>query len=421
MKLGVIGSYGGSSIGDEAILKGLLETINDSRLEIEEVVIFSSNSLITKAAIGKMDCRFPISFKSLSSAQTVHQTSRTKKTITVKSKVIQYLKRYQSFFHFEKIYRKLANKPYIIDAISDSGLDALIFGGGNLLMDLYPKWPYIVEQILTLAEKNSIQVYFMGVGVGPINTPFGKKIFKDIANQYYVSTRDQESAHYLKEHLNVKREIKVGTDLAFGLTADHWPESQKRGLGITVVPYYANYYWPKTDMEKYKHYCANMARILDEVVEGIPEKAEFFATNYPFDLTAAAHIKELMVNGEKVQLHEEKMDVEGLLHYIGKKKFILGTRLHSLILSTCGNTDFFGVNYQPKVGYFLNRLGKEHEYIHIEELEKELSPNEINEISSLIKESFYNRNDEQIRRYRDMQRNQLRNEIEQVLEARISI
>jgi polysaccharide pyruvyl transferase WcaK-like protein len=421
MKLGIIGSYGGSSIGDEAILKGLLESLNASKLEIEEVVIYASNSNNTKTALGRLDCRFSIAFKSLHTAPSISPANTLEKTIAVKRKVIQYLKRYPSFFRFEKLYRKFANKPYIIDAISDAGLDVLIFGGGNLLMDLYPKWPYIVEQILVQAKKSGTKVYFMGVGAGPIDTSFGKKVFEMVANQYFVSTRDQESATYLEKHLKVTKDIKVGTDLAFGLTADNFPESQKSGIGITVVPYLADYYWPKTDMDKYHHYCVNMARILDEVVKDFFEEAEFFATNYPFDLMAASDIKSLMKHGEKVKLNEEKMNVEELLKYVRNKRYIIGTRLHSLILSACGSTDFFGVNYQPKVGYFLNRLGKEYDYINIDILERELSAIEINRVSSIILQSYHNRRYEHIKSYRDEQRNHLIKEMEEALDTRVKI
>ncbi|WP_162200605.1 polysaccharide pyruvyl transferase family protein [Mesobacillus campisalis] len=419
--MGIIGSYGGSSIGDEAILKGLIETLEASALEINKVVIFSTNSLITKTAIGKLDYRFEIAFKDLTISRAGNLENSTRSKLTVKRNIIKFLKQYQSFFPLEKLYRKITKKPYIMnDVISGENLDALLFGGGNLLMDLYPKWPYIVEEILEQADKNRTKVYFIGMGAGPIRTPFGKRLFKKVVNKYYVSTRDQESAEYLRKQLKVEKSIKVGTDLAFGLGTHSDSNIRKNGLGITVVPYYADFYWPKSDLEKYQNYCLNMARILDAVLEELPEKVEFFATNYPFDLKVALEIKNLMKHGRKILVNQEKMDVDTLLEYLGKKKFILGTRLHSLILSSCRGTDFFGVSYQPKVRYFLNRLGKGHDCFNITELEQELPAVEIERLSSRIKESCQNRDDGKITTYSTDQKNGLIKELEQALAIRVA-
>ncbi|RPF54203.1 polysaccharide pyruvyl transferase family protein [Aquisalibacillus elongatus] len=385
MKIGIIGSYGGGSIGDEAILNGLINSLNDLGDSVKEVVIYTTNIDNTKYALNLDGVKFDIVYKGNISKKKSLNTNENKslvKSYHPRSLVNNLKKRNPIFYHSVESYmRQLTRKP-IYGFNLDKDLDYLIVGGGNVLMDFYPKWPFVLRHIVKEARKKDIKVYFCGVGAGPINTSVGKKVIKSILKDYYVSTRDIESKYILDNLNEGSKCVKVNTDLAFGL--ERKLKTKSNGIGVSVIPFHADYYWPNNDSSYYKIYCENMSKILDNLIMKTSIPITFFATNYPSDIKVAKHIYNNMSNKGSVEILDKRLTVHEILEFCASKKLILGTRLHSLILSSCARTNFYGINYQPKVNYFLKRIGKCDDYININDLLKDLSDIEIGTITDKI-------------------------------------
>jgi polysaccharide pyruvyl transferase WcaK-like protein len=372
MKIGIIGSYGGTSIGDEAILRGLLNLLSRYSTKIEKVLIFTNNSTRTNNAINFSKYPFDIE---LIDIRGKSNTKSAVKNGLYKNEIKKILVNLWLNFHknvpivpgvINKVRGMLMQKNQIYkDVFND--LDFIIFGGGNVLMDLYPAWIDFLNNIFITARKGKKRVYFLGVGAGPLKTKRGKKLIKKLGDDFYISVRDRESKSTL-EKINASN-IYLGTDLAIGnYNINNNEQTKGTGIGVTVVPYFANYYWPESNKEYYQNYKANMANILDTFIEKSNKKVEFFATNYPADILAANEIREMMEYKDMVCINDKEMSVEEIISFIQSKELILGTRLHSLILSYISNIDFFAFNYQPKVNYFLNRLGKSNDFIDVTEL-----------------------------------------------------
>lgn len=396
MRIGIVGSYGGGSIGDEAILKGLLNLLDNVNININEVIVYSSNSNNTFNAIQPIDYKFNVTVlnwngkkginKSVEKIEIKNRKSTQKSLeIILNSRKILSKKIPLFYFSFENIVRKLINKPmYTVDF--DDSLDYLIFGGGNILMDIYPNWPYFLNAVIRDCETKNIKLIFQGVGAGPIVTYYGKKVIREIIENFYVSTRDLDSKTILENLTNKTIEIRHTADLALGLHNEEQIIRNKLGISVTVIPYFASYYWPSYNDEKYNNYCSNMAKILDQLIVISNEKIELFATNYPFDTMAAEEIKNKMHNKNAVSILNKKLTVNNLLEYCKTKKIIIGTRLHSLILSVVRDTNIIGISYQPKVTNFLRKYKLDDQLIDIKILENKMNEAEImNEVEKIIK------------------------------------
>lgn len=389
-RIGIFGSYGGASIGDEAILKGLLRTLEETYGNNIEVVIFTLNEKVTRSAL-KGNYQFNVEYREIKGSNDNFVNQKNSITEKQQLNIKMYLYKKLSelsptlAIYIEQLLRKVLRKPLLRKKLSD-GIDTLIFGGGNILMDLYYRWPLIMNLLIKEFSKQNTKILFLGVGAGPIQTRYGKKVIKNIVKDYYVSTRDEESSELLNKM--GKGKSVVGNDLAFGLyrKIDHL---SKCGIGVSVIPFHAKYYWPKAEQKKYRNYKLNIARILDRLIEDTGENIEFFATNHPSDIAAANDIVKEMHNLGRVSVNNNKMNVDELLYFISKKNFIIGTRLHSLILSTCVQTNFYAVNYQPKVNYFLNGIALGEKYVDIQTIcQKELKDMEISRISNQIRSSY---------------------------------
>ncbi|WP_281974573.1 polysaccharide pyruvyl transferase family protein [Halobacillus litoralis] len=394
-KIGVFGSYGGSSIGDEAILKGLLNILEETEPSNIEVTVFTFNEEVTKSAVND-SYKFKISYREVKSSNggLITQNNIKKSSKNIKRYAFYLYKKLSEYsptiaIYIEKILRKITKKPLINNNLAE-GIDLLLIGGGNILMDLYHRWPLIMNSFVKEFSKNNKEVYFIGVGAGPIKSKYGKKVIKDITKNYYVSTRDQSSRDLLNKISNGKNKCIVGNDLAIGLLSKN-NSNEKKGIGVSVIPYNEKSYWPKADERKYKLYILNVAKILDQFIDETGENVEFFATNHPSDVQAAVAVTKNMKNYQQVNVNEKKMTVDELINFISNKQFIIGTRLHSLILSLCAQTNFYAINYQPKVNYFLEEIGLGDRFIRIKDIScKDLTEKEVSNLYKNIKITYDN-------------------------------
>lgn len=417
MKIGIIGSYGGKSIGDEAILKGLLCTLNNANKTISEICIFTASPDQTRKIIGEESYKFKIKYSvyrdTFANEKLVSQKGKIKFRQQLIKKMKDYVRKTKYSSYYELVFRKISKKKFVKNNLFNS-LDCLIFGGGNVFMDLYPTWPYIMKEIVDQCHFKKIPVYFLGIGAGPIKTQIGKKVFSNLSQNYYVSVRDKESKDLLEKICN--KNIILNYDLAFGIYNDieNINQVSVNKIGLTVVPYFAEYYWPGPNEKIYQTYCNNMALLFDELMK-LDIEYEFFATNYPTDITAAKDIIKLMKFRGKIRLLEKELDIDELLKYLSTKDFVIGTRLHSIILSTITGKRTFGISYQPKVQNFLKNFGKE-KSINIDLFHKDLSIDEIRNISKQIEMNFYEcENNKAELQYAKRAKKSLINEIENLL------
>ncbi|WP_227394324.1 polysaccharide pyruvyl transferase family protein [Jeotgalibacillus aurantiacus] len=334
MKIGIVGNYGHDNNGDEAILAGILESLEEhAGINRRDVVVFSNHPHKTIEE---------------------HQVQSVPLIARKKSKIAAITATIRSHIH---TIRKL---------------DLLIIGGGGLLMDLYKRDAPVYSVPAFLAKRFGCKTVIWGVGAGPITTPLGTMLIKQMATSAdIISVRDQESKELL-ERIGVTNPIQLATDPAFGLT---WNRArvktdQLRKIGVTAVPYYSKQYWPVHNEEKYQAYITGFARNLDRIIEEQQAEITFFATKYPQDVEVVNDIQKKMLHGNATSLVEKNMKPQDIMAFSAKQDLIIGTRLHSLILAVRTGTPVIGVGYHRKVGAFTSSINQESFYCEIDQLDE---------------------------------------------------
>ncbi|MFC0469973.1 polysaccharide pyruvyl transferase family protein [Halalkalibacter kiskunsagensis] len=317
MKVGIIGNYGNNNNGDEAILTGILHQLTEHlQVKKENIVIFSNNPDNTKE-------RYHIR-----SMPLIHKKGSILKsgltTIGVSYKVMKEL-------------------------------DLLIIGGGGLLMDMYKRDAPLYSTLGLAGKRAGCKVVVYGVGAGPLTTALGKFFITRLTNAAQsVSVRDQDSKALL-ESLGVKTPVTVIGDPAFSVPAPktHSRSQSIKKVGVTAVPYFSQQYWPKPDLTKYQAYVDGMATQLDQLIEEKGVEVTFFSTKYPEDVAVTKDILAKMNHQENAKLIEDNLHPTEIVALSAEQDLIIGTRLHSLILSVVAKTPVIGIGYHHKVEDFM--------------------------------------------------------------------
>lgn len=240
--------------------------------------------------------------------------------------------------------------------------DLLVMGGGSLLQDATsPRSVIYYLGIVTIAKMLKKPVIFYAQGVGPISHPLSKKLIDWVVNRVDVITvRDQQSGEDLKSFGVRNAPIYVTADPA--LTIDPDDIDLRRGKEI-LNRYIQNNQRPNMSISvrKWKHqtkYRAELAKMADELVnEGW--NVFLLPMQYPADIAESEEIIKLMNHPQKDQsvfLLNQKMNFHDIISVIGNMDFVLGMRLHSLILAAVTNVPFTAITYDPKVDRFVQRL-----------------------------------------------------------------
>lgn len=332
MKIGIIGNYGHDNNGDEAILQGIInQLVDELSVDSKDIVIFSNNPDNTMRRFG------------LSSVKLLHKRGNLLTSMMT------------TIWHNRKVIQQL---------------DLLIIGGGGLLMDMYKRDAPLYTAHALLGRLTGCKVVIYGVGAGPINTNLGKFLIKMMLKcSFSISVRDDRSKELLQS-IGVKKYIQVISDpaLQLGKKVDKVASEQIHSIAITAVPYYSSQYWPSGDEEKYRHYVMGMAENTDHLIDKLNVKVTFFSTKYPQDVKVTEDIYEHMERKENVEIMKGNLTPDVLVSFCKNQDIIIGTRLHSLILSVAAKTPIIGIGYHQKVKNFMRRIKKEEYYVEIDNL-----------------------------------------------------
>ncbi|KGX90980.1 polysaccharide pyruvyl transferase CsaB [Pontibacillus marinus] len=310
MKIVISGFYGLGNTGDEAILDAMIDNLRES-LDDPDITVFS-----------------------LSPEQTA------------------------SKHNVKSIYRGWRHDLWgKIKALLKA--DLLLSGGGGLLQDTTPTriiggpLPYYLL-IVFLAKLCGTKVMFFSQGIGPVKTPYGKRLMKIFGNMAdFITVRDAHSKDSLKK-LGVKRPDSVVTsDIVFayqgredtvaydslGLSGD------EHLVGVSVRPWLGQ-----------TSYQREMAKLLDRLVEEKGITPVFVPMEGEHDAEVSREIISRMAFGEKTLLLNSDYSPNQYLQFIGECDMLIGMRLHSLIFAVLAGVPFVGVSYDKKVESLAKRV-----------------------------------------------------------------
>lgn len=340
MKLAIFGSYNGTSIGDTAILLGLLHGIAQGATEARVTVLTN----------GPIDLS-----RDLALCGLVHPPRLVRANIHAPAEwpVLRSL-----WWRLQRLGLplRIAFNPARVRKVLQ-GQDMLIIGGGNLLMDLYPTGVDQIEHITRAAQASATPYCLAGVGAGPVaQEGSAARLAACLAPARRVVVRDAPSRALCIAALGRADTISA-PDLAFALPA-RAGAAPRDTLAVNLAAVGAPT-WPVRDAQGYQTYLDGMTRLVLEAADQIrPDRIEIVTSNPAVDHVAAQDLA-ARLNGRTPLpvLLPVLRDVTDILDAFGRAKLAIITRLHAGIMASLARAPVLPVAYQPKVAAVLSEAG----------------------------------------------------------------
>ena len=308
LAIGVLGSYGGRNVGDEAILTCVLRCLR-ALCPSARIVLFSRDAEHSK------NC---------------HDVTET-------------------------ITWEGATRNAIIAAVTR--LDLLILGGGGVLYDREAR-RYL--QLVEAAQDRDIATFGFAVGAGPLQDPEDRAIVRTTLNRMTdLVVRDQESKLVL-EDVGIDREITVSADPALLLPREEFTQHLlvREGIPTDVRLVAMSVREPgraaeHLDERSYHTLLADVAdfliRRLDAHVVFVPMERQDISQSHAVLAQMSAPERGRVLNGDY-----SPSQVLGFMDHID---LAVGMRLHFLIFAALAAVPFLPLPYAGKVFDFARSVG----------------------------------------------------------------
>ncbi|ONI38065.1 polysaccharide pyruvyl transferase CsaB [Candidatus Epulonipiscium fishelsonii] len=226
----------------------------------------------------------------------------------------------------------------------------VISGGGSLLQDVtsYRTIPYYLG-IVQLAILMHKQVVFYSQGIGPINHSWNKFLVKIVANKVnHIFVREAKSKQLL-ESMNIKTPIEVSIDPVFGINLNFEIYSDIKAklkstkkVGIYLRPWKNN-----------KSLINVITRVSKRLIKDGYE-IYMICMQYKQDLQVAKGVVSA-VNSKNIHIIKS-LNIDETLAYTACFDFIIGMRLHSLIMAFSVGVPIIAISYDPKVENIMDEM-----------------------------------------------------------------
>src|SRR5689334_11093273 len=309
MKIGITGSYGGLNLGDEAILKSIIEQLRRDVPDVQ-ITVFSRNAEDTKQR-HKVERSIPV--RKLSRAEIVPEIER---------------------------------------------LDLLVFGGGGILYDAEARL-YLRE--VQVAKERGVPVFVYAIGAGPLKDPTVQAAVREALDGVAGITVREKSARAVLEEAGVHRDVVVTADPALLLKPEPLPrnvlkheglEGKRRIIGMSVrEPGVAA---PDLDERVYHALLANAADFMvdrfDADIVFVPMERSVLDSQHSHAVIAQ------MLRAQRARVLNGEYTSSQMLSLIDRFDFAVGMRLHFLVFAALRGVPFVALPYAGKVGGFLEDL-----------------------------------------------------------------
>ncbi|WP_019120248.1 polysaccharide pyruvyl transferase CsaB [Brevibacillus massiliensis] len=237
--------------------------------------------------------------------------------------------------------------------------DLLVMGGGTLMQDVTsPRSVLYYLGIVSIAKMLGKPVVFYAQGFGPILKSFSRFMIKQVVNHVNVITvRDYESGEDFKACGVTKAPIYVTADPALMIQPEDI--STQRGQELLGRLF--------SDLRRpLVAFSVRNWKQEERFKQVIAKAADFFASrgwnvlflpmHYPSDLAPSHEIISFMKE-PGAKLLEMPVPFHDIMSVLKHCDYVVGMRLHSLILACVFQVPFTGISYDPKIDRFVERAG----------------------------------------------------------------
>lgn len=316
MKIAIHGFYGMGNLGDEAILRALLQIL-DGFPTIEAVVF----------------------------AKRPEQVSG---------------------IHGVRSVRSSGKRSFLRRAWEIGTSNLFVLGGGGLLKD-YGDDSSSLEawlRLLRLAQMLNVRTALGAVGVESIRYEDSKKTLRRILDRVDLAmVRDNHSKEVLLD-IGVKNRIRITSDPAV-LLADPKPRESDDLLVLPRIMICVRHWFSKgnyvEDPEVNENLIRSLAAAADHLVEHHSAQIDFVpfrTTSYDDDRVVANQVISHMKCTKNVDVCPSTPGVDDFIDMLDRTSLVIGMRLHSLILATGVGLPVIGLEYMPKVRAYMQSLNQ---------------------------------------------------------------
>ncbi|MFY1703530.1 polysaccharide pyruvyl transferase family protein [Micromonospora sp. WMMA1923] len=308
LTIGVLGSYGGRNLGDEAILTGLLNDLREQEPNAR-IVVFSRNPAHTRAAHPDVE------------AVPWEGVSRVDSSVIL------------------------------------GELDLLILGGGGILYDREAR-RYL--RVVRVAQERGLPLLTYAVGVGPLTDGVDTAMVREtLASAVEVTVRDQESRVVLEE-AGLLNPITVTGDPAFLLQPADFPAQLLREEGVPAGTRLIGMSVREPGRAAERLDVDGYHRLLAQIADFLVHRVDAYVLFVPMERDDIRHshgVMSHMTAADRGRILHGDYSPEQVLGLMRHFDLAVGMRLHFLIFAAMIGTPFLPLPYAGKVFDLANRLG----------------------------------------------------------------
>lgn len=288
------------------------------------------------------------------------------------------------------------------------GSDALIIGGGQLLMDNNLRFPMKIRSVTAAASRAGVgQSACFGVGVGGKWSNRGKQILIEALERPALSSlivRDESSAATIRQKFgSLAGRCSVAGDPAL-FCMDVYPDATPKtkdgliGLGVLGMRLLAGYVDDPRASNK-SEVVAFWLAVIDEI-SAAGHRAELFTNGDEHDHELAEQIAQANRDrgGPDVLVAPRPITPSGLISQIGCYSGTIAYRLHSSIIAYSLRIPGTLLTWDKKVQYFAEMTGRpDHAFPGIGANPSDIVSRTLNAMRDGLDENVWNTTREQVR------------------------
>ncbi|MFI7212858.1 polysaccharide pyruvyl transferase family protein [Micromonospora maritima] len=308
LTIGVLGSYGGRNLGDEAILTGLLADLRQHEPNAR-IIVFSRNPAHTALAHPDVEAVPWEGVSRVDSSQVLNQ------------------------------------------------LDLLILGGGGIL---YDKEARRYLRVVRVAQERGLPLLTYAVGVGPLTDGVDTGMVREtLAQAVEVTVRDQESRMVLEE-AGLVNPITVTADPAFLLEPEEFPAQWLREEGVPAGSRLVGLSVREPGRAAERLDVDGYHRLLAQIGDFLVHRIDAYVLFVPMERDDIRHshgVLSHMIAADRGRILHGDYRPAQILGLMRHFDLAVGMRLHFLIFAAMMGTPFLPLPYAGKVFDLAQRLG----------------------------------------------------------------
>lgn len=348
----IVGNHTCGNRGDAAILRGLLECLEDA-IPGSQIDVLSRFPTSSEWLLGRRLQKDTLN--------SFYQEAGKQRLGSIRAKVLRRFIPWLLHAHMMKsgvsrfIGLPRRHKDYIA---SLAGYDLVIQVGGSFFVDLYGPTQYDHALCALLAGR---PIFFIGHSVGPFEHPLFRKISQDVmARVDALALREEVSLKHMVDGQIPQTKVRAAADTAWLVsTGDPAYAAEQPAVAVTfreLAPF------DKRLGISQDTYETAFAELLDAVVDaGYRVQALSTCTaidGYPKDdRMIALRVRNRMRNAAGMDVEMDELNDVELGNRFAQCALTIGTRLHSAIMSMNFGTPAVALAYEHKSEGVMKRLG----------------------------------------------------------------